>query len=55
MKKFSVNFYRSGKLLEQKDFTAFNVVELQKKVLAYLVTLSSMFFGSDLSYRIRVA
>ena len=55
MKRFTVNFCRSGKLLERKDFTAFNVAELQKKVLAYLVTLSSMFFGSDLSYKIRVA
>lgn len=55
MKKFKVNFYRSGKIYERKDFTAYNVNDLQKKIVAHLTTLYAMFFSADFSYKIRVA
>lgn len=56
MKTFSVNIYRSGKLFESKKMTAYNVAELQKKIVAYIATLYSLFFsGGDFTYKIRVA
>lgn len=55
MKTFRVNFYRSGKLYEQKEMKACNVNDLQKKIVEHLRTLYAMFFSADFSYRIRVA
>lgn len=56
MKTFSVNFYRSGKLFQSKKMTAYNVADLQKKIVAYIATLYSLFFsGGDFTYKIRVA